>query len=120
MFQVHSLSGPIFGRLVGSTGRINWCNQRHGPDINKTRAAGIAAAMENRLGPNRIRVRQGEECVVLLPGKPTLSSAQSLCEGALLERPTFVPHNFEKHQPLTHFVVLHISGPAPMSWRSQG
>ena len=76
--------------------------------------------MENRLGPERIRVRQGEECVVLVPGMPTLSSAQSPWEGALLERHTFGPHNFERHQHLTHFVVLHISGPAPMSWRSQG
>jgi AraC family transcriptional regulator len=76
--------------------------------------------MEKTPAADRIRVRQGESYVVLMPGKPTLSSAQSPWEGALLERHSFGPYTFEKHQHLSHFVRLHIGEPAPMIWRSQG
>jgi AraC family transcriptional regulator len=76
--------------------------------------------MEKTPAADRIRVRQGESYVVLMPGKPTLSSAQSPWEGALLERHSFGPYTFEKHQHLSHFVRLHIGEPAPIIWRSQG
>jgi AraC family transcriptional regulator len=77
-------------------------------------------AVENRLVPARIGVRQGRECVPLAPGMPTLSSAQSPWEGALLERHSHGPHTAERHQHLSHFVCLHLSEPAPFAWRSQG
>src|SRR5215469_674897 len=76
--------------------------------------------MENRLAPDRIRVRQGQECVALAPGVPTLSSAQFSCEGALLERHAHGAHTTERHQHLSHFVQLHLSEPAPFFWRSEG
>jgi AraC family transcriptional regulator len=76
--------------------------------------------MENRPTPARIRVRQGHDCVALAPGIPTLSSAQSPWEGALLERHVHGPHTADRHQHLSHFVCLHLSEPAPFFWRSQG
>jgi AraC family transcriptional regulator len=76
--------------------------------------------MENKLAPDRIRVRRGSEIVALLPGVPTLSSAQSPWEGALLERHTHFPYTIDKHQHLSHFVCLQLSGPAPFLWRSEG
>jgi AraC family transcriptional regulator len=76
--------------------------------------------MESRPIPDRIRVRQGEEYVVLMPGMPTLSSAQSPWEDALLERHAFGPHTFEKHQHLSYFVRLHLGEPAPIIWQAQG
>jgi hypothetical protein len=76
--------------------------------------------VENRLAPDRIRVRQGEGYVVLMPGTPTLSSAQSHWEGALLERHAFGPYTFERHQHLSYFVRLHLGKPAPIIWRAQG
>jgi AraC family transcriptional regulator len=76
--------------------------------------------MENRLIPERIRVRQDEEDVVLMPGMPTLSSAQSPWEGALLERHAFGPFTFERHQHLSYFVRLHLGEPAPIIWQAQG
>jgi hypothetical protein len=42
--------------------------------------------MENRSELARIGVRQGEECIELAPGTPTLSSAGSPYEGSLFER----------------------------------
>ena len=71
-------------------------------------------------GQDRIRVRQGKQFVALAPGIPTLSSAQFVCEGALLERHTHGPHTADRHQHLSHFVCLHLSEPAPLVWRSQG
>src|SRR5215469_3647369 len=76
--------------------------------------------MENRLAPDRIRVRQGQECVVLAPGVPTLSSAQFSWEGALLERHAHGAYTTERHQHLSHLVCLHLSELAPFFWRSQG
>ena len=76
--------------------------------------------MESRLAPVRIRVRQGRECVALAPGVPTLSSAHSPWEGALLERHAHGPHTADKHQHLSHFVYLHLSEPAPFVWQSEG
>lgn len=76
--------------------------------------------MENRLPSDRIRVRQGGEYIPLAPGMPTLSSAQSPWEGALLERHAHGPHTADRHQHLSHFVCLHLSEPAPFLWRSQG
>jgi AraC family transcriptional regulator len=84
------------------------------------RATGRAAAMENRANRDRIRVRQGDEYVVLMPGMPTLSSAQSPWEGALLERHAFGPHTFDKHQHLSYFLRLHLGEPAPIVWHVQG
>jgi AraC family transcriptional regulator len=113
--------GRICGRLVDSTGKMNLlepaaCSLHQ----KRVKSDAISAAMENRLAQDRIRVRQGEEFVVLMPGVPTLSSARSPWEGALLERHSFGPYTFERHQHLSHFVRLHIGEPAPMSWRSQG
>ena len=68
----------------------------------------------------RICVRQGRECIELAPGTPTLSSAQSPWEGALLERHAHGPHTADRHQHLSHFVCLHLSEPTPFLWRSQG
>jgi AraC family transcriptional regulator len=76
--------------------------------------------LENRVTPARIRVRQGHDCVALAPGSPTLSSAQSPWEGALLERHAHGPHTADKHQHLSHFVCLHLGEPTPFVWRSQG
>jgi AraC family transcriptional regulator len=76
--------------------------------------------VDARLGPVRIRVRQGLEWVALAPGSPTLSSAQSPWEGALLERHCHGPHTADKHQHLSHFVCLHLGEPAPLAWRSEG
>ncbi len=76
--------------------------------------------MEGRLAPVRIRVRQGREDVILAPGMPTLSSAQTPLEGALLERHSHGPHTADRHQHLSHFVCLHLSEPAPFVWRSEG
>jgi AraC family transcriptional regulator len=75
---------------------------------------------ESRPDPIRIRVRQGGECVELLPGAPTLSSARSPWEGVLLERHCHGPHTIDKHQHLSHFICLHLSEPAPITWQSQG
>jgi len=68
----------------------------------------------------RIRVRQDEGCVPLVPGIPTLSSANSPWGGALLERHAHGPYSAAKHQHLSHFLCLHLSEPAPVVWRSQG
>jgi AraC family transcriptional regulator len=68
----------------------------------------------------RIRVRQNGECVLLAPGTPTLSSAQSAWQGALLERHSHGPYNAENHQHLSHFLCLHLGEPAPLVWRSKG
>jgi AraC family transcriptional regulator len=68
----------------------------------------------------RIRVRQGQECVPLVPVTPTLSSAKSPWEGVLLERHTHGPLDAGKHQHMSHFVCLHLSEPAPLHWRSNG
>jgi AraC family transcriptional regulator len=76
--------------------------------------------MENGLARDRICVRQGKEFVALLPGMPTLSSAHSPWEGALLERHSHFPYTIDKHQHLSHFVCLHLSDPAPFVWRSEG
>jgi len=70
--------------------------------------------------PVRIRVRQAQKCVPLAPGAPTLSSALSPWEGALLERHAHGPHSAEKHQHLSHFLCLHLSEPAPLVWQSRG
>jgi AraC family transcriptional regulator len=70
--------------------------------------------------PIRIRVRQGGEWVGAVPGLPTLSSAQSPWEGALLERHIHGPYTTNRHQHLSHFVSLHLSDPAPFIWRSHG
>jgi AraC family transcriptional regulator len=75
---------------------------------------------ESRPDPIRIRVRRGGECVELLPGPPTLSSARSPWEGVLLERHFHGPHTVDKHQHLSHFICLHLSEPAPIAWQSQG
>jgi AraC family transcriptional regulator len=111
----------IFRRLVGSTGKSKSvelaARARH---QKRTQATGIAAVMEKTPSGDRIRVRQGESYVVLMPGMPTLSSAQSPWEEALLERHNFGPHTFERHQHLGYFVRLHIGEPNPMIWRSQG
>jgi maleate isomerase len=76
--------------------------------------------VETRLAPDRIRVRQGQAYIALAPGIPTLSSAQSLWEGVLLERHAHGPHTADRHQHVSHFVCLHLSEPAPFVWRSQG
>lgn len=76
--------------------------------------------MESRLPSDRIRVRQAGEYVPLAPGIPTLSSAQSPWEGALLERHAHGPHTADRHQHLSHLVCLHLSEPAPFVWRSNG
>jgi AraC family transcriptional regulator len=68
----------------------------------------------------RIRVRQGNECVVLAPSPPTLSSARSPWEGVLLERHVHGPHTADRHQHLSHFICLHLGEPAPIIWQSQG
>lgn len=65
--------------------------------------------MANRPTPDRIRVRQGREYIALAPGQPTLSSAQSPWEGALLERHAHGPHTADKHQHMSHFVCLQLS-----------
>ena len=74
--------------------------------------------MESRLTPDRIRVRQGQEYIPLAPGKPTLSSAQSPWEGALLERHAHGPHTGDRHQHMSHFVCLQLSEPAAFGWQS--
>jgi AraC family transcriptional regulator len=80
----------------------------------------VFPAVENRLAPVRIRVRQGRDCVALAPGSPTLSSAHSPWQGALLERHSHGPHTADRHQHLSHFVCLHLGEPAPFVWQSQG
>jgi AraC family transcriptional regulator len=61
------------------------------------------------LGQDRIWVRQGGETVALVPGTPTLSSAYSPWEGALLERHAYAPHTPDRHQHTSHFVALELS-----------
>jgi AraC family transcriptional regulator len=80
----------------------------------------MSPVVENGVAPVRIRVRQGGGSVALAPGTPTLSSAQSPWEGALLERHSHGPHTADRHQHLSHFMCLHLSQPAPFAWRSQG
>ena len=80
----------------------------------------MPAAVEDRLAPDKIRVRKKGEYVALVPGMPTLSSARSPWEGALLERHAHGPHTSDRHQHLSHFVCLQLSEPAPIVWRSQG
>jgi AraC family transcriptional regulator len=77
-----------------------------------------AGAMESRPIPERICVRQGGEYVVLMPGMPTLSSAQSPWEGALLERHAQGPHSPGRHQHMSHFVCLQLSDPAAFDCQS--
>jgi AraC family transcriptional regulator len=76
--------------------------------------------VENGLAHDRIRVRQGKEFVALLPAMPTLSSARSPWEGALLECHSHLPYTADKHEHLSHFVCLHLSEPSPFVWRSEG
>jgi AraC family transcriptional regulator len=80
----------------------------------------MLSGVENRPDPIRIRVRQGTQYVELVPGAPTLSSAGSPWEGVLLERHFHGPHTADKHQHLSHFICLHLSGPSPIVWQSQG
>jgi AraC family transcriptional regulator len=68
------------------------------------------------LGQDRICVRQGGETVALVPGIPTLSSAYSPWEGALLERHACAPHTPKRHQHTSHFVALELSEPASLVW----
>jgi len=82
--------------------------------------ASLVQTFPEKAGPERIRVRQGEACVPLAPGSPTLSSGRSGWEGAILELHSHGPHNAEKHQHLSHFLCLHLSEPAPVIWRSAG
>jgi AraC family transcriptional regulator len=72
--------------------------------------------MENRHSPARICVRQGGENVALVPATPTLSSAYSPWEGALLERHAYAPHTSDRHQHTSHFVALQLSEPASLVW----
>jgi AraC family transcriptional regulator len=74
--------------------------------------------MENRPFPDRIRVRQGEEYVVLMARTPTLSSAQSSWEGALLERHAHGFHFPGRHQHMSHFVCLELNEPAAFDCQS--
>jgi AraC family transcriptional regulator len=76
--------------------------------------------MEKAPASDRIRVRQGQEYVALVPATPALSSARSPWEGALLERHSQFAHTLDKHEHLSHFVCLHLSEPAPFLWRSEG
>ena len=50
------------------------------------------------------------------PGIPTLSSAQSPWEGALLECHAYAPYSADKHQHTSHFVCLELSESAPFVW----
>jgi AraC family transcriptional regulator len=68
------------------------------------------------LGQGRICVRQGGETVALVAATPTLSSAQSPWEGALLERHAFAPHTANRHQHTSHFVGLELGEPASLVW----
>jgi AraC family transcriptional regulator len=82
--------------------------------------AGLVQTFMEKVGPERIQVRQGEACVPLAPGSPTVSSGRSGWDGAILELHSHGPHNAEKHQHLSHFLCLHLSEPAPVIWRSEG
>jgi AraC family transcriptional regulator len=79
----------------------------------------MSSVVENRSELARIRVRQGGECVELVPGPPTLSSAGSPWEGVLFERHFHGPYSTHMHQHLSHFVCVHLSEPAPFIWRSR-
>lgn len=70
------------------------------------------------VAPLRIRVRQGQESVSLTPNNPTLSSAQSPWENALLESHAYGPHAADRHQHMSHFVCLQLSEPAAFGWQS--
>jgi AraC family transcriptional regulator len=76
--------------------------------------------MEHTLAPGRIHARRGGEYAALEPDAPTLSSAQSPWEGALLERHAHGSRTADRHQHLSHFVCLQLSEPAPVVWCSQG
>jgi|SRR5581483_11115928 len=76
--------------------------------------------VESRGPVPRICVWRDRECVPLSPGAPILSSALSPWQGALLERHTHGPHNVDTHQHLSHFLCLHLNGPSPLTWRSNG
>jgi AraC family transcriptional regulator len=121
MFRGHSLCGQIFGRFAGSTVRITVSRsfRRTSKEVARNRSQDVPPVVENKLAP-RICVRQGGESIALAPGIPTLSSAQSPWEGALLERHSHGAHTADRHQHLSHFVCLHLSEPAPFVWRSQG
>jgi AraC family transcriptional regulator len=80
----------------------------------------MPSKLENRADPGRIRVRRGDEYVELAPWVPSLSSARSPWEGVLLERHIHGPHSADRHQHLSHFICLLLSGPVPISWQSQG
>jgi AraC family transcriptional regulator len=80
----------------------------------------MPSVIENRSDLLRIRVRQGAQYVELAPSAPTLSSARSPWEHVLLERHSHGPHTADKHQHLSHFICLHLSGPVPVDWQSQG
>jgi len=49
---------------------------------------------------------------------PTLSSAQSPWESALLECHAHGPHTGDRHQHMSHFVCLQLSRPAVFGWQS--
>jgi AraC family transcriptional regulator len=80
----------------------------------------MLSAVENRPDSVRIRVRQGEKCVDLVPGTPALSSAGLPWDGVLLECHAHGPHSADTHQHLSHFVCLHRSEPAPVAWQAHG
>ena len=86
----------------------------------KVGRAGVLDPQMEVASAQRIRVRQGGECVPLAPGPPTLSSAHSPWKGALLERHTHGPYSTETHQHLSYFLSLHLSEPTPLVWRSRG
>jgi AraC family transcriptional regulator len=79
---------------------------------------GSAGAMANRPTRDRIRVRQGHEFIALTSGMPTLSSARSPWEGALLECHAYGPHTGDRHQHMSHFVCLQVGEPAGSGWQS--
>jgi AraC family transcriptional regulator len=74
--------------------------------------------MENRPIPDRIRVRQGGEYIALTSGMPTLSSARSPWEGALLECHAHGPHTGDRHQHMSHFVCLQLGEAAAFAGQS--
>jgi|SRR5581483_11288996 len=80
----------------------------------------MASLAENRASVPRICVWRDRACVPLSAGAPTLSSAHSPWNGALLERLIHGPHTEDTHQHLSHFLVLHLGGPSQIAWRFAG
>jgi AraC family transcriptional regulator len=76
-------------------------------------------AEKDRNPVQRICVWRDRQCVPLSPS-PTLSSAHSPWQGALLEHLVHGPHTEDTHQHLSHFLVLHLNGPSPLAWRWNG